>query len=77
MKNFIFKSTAADLQKMFSILENLQKNMVYSTYKLDAILKIVKTQYGNDRLQKQVDAYFDKDNQNDIPEEENDGSSTS
>ncbi len=68
MKNFIFKSTAADLQKMFSILENLQKNMVYSTYKMDAILKIVKSLETEKNLQTQVDSYFDKDNQNDIPE---------
>ncbi len=69
MKNFIFKSTAADLQKMFSILENLQKNMVYSTYKMDAILKIVKVQYDDIKLQKQVDSYFDEDNRHDIPDE--------
>ncbi len=68
MKNFIFKSTAADLQKMFSILENLQKNMVYSTYKMDAILKIVKSLETEKSLQTQVDSYFDKDSQNDIPE---------
>ncbi len=60
MKNFIFKSTAADLQKMFSILENLQKNMVYSTYKLDAILKLVKALEIDNGLQKQVDEYFDE-----------------
>ncbi len=61
MKNFIFKSTAADLQKMFSILENLQKNMVYSTYKLDAILKLVKSLGINDKIQNQVDEYFEED----------------
>ncbi len=69
MKNFIFKSTAADLQKMFSILENLQKNIVYSTYKMDAILKIVKSLETEKNLQTQVDSYFDKDNTEDIPEE--------
>ncbi len=61
MKNFIFKSTDADLQKMFSILENLQKNMVYGTYRLDAILKIVKSLEIDKGLQKQVDQYFDAD----------------
>ncbi len=76
MKNFIFKSTAADLQKMFSILDNLQKNMVYTTYRLDMILKIVKTQYVDSGLQKQVDSYFEEDNEKDIPEVE-DGNSTS
>ncbi len=72
MKNFIFKSNASDLQKMFSILENLQKNMVYSTYKMDAILKIVKAQEVESKLQTQVDSYFDEDKRNDIPDEKND-----
>ncbi len=76
MKNFIFKSTAADLQKMFSILENLQKNMVYTTYKLDNILKLVKGLEADSGLQKQVDSYFDEDGKKDIPEVE-DGNSTS
>ncbi len=61
MKNFIFKSTAADLQKMFSILENLQKNIVYITYKNDAILKVVKSLENSRNLQKQVDNYFEDD----------------
>ncbi len=61
MKNFIFKSNASDLQKMFSILENLQKNMVYSTYKLDNILKLVKSLDIDNKLQKGVDNYFEKD----------------
>ncbi len=69
MKNFIFKSNASDLQKMFSILENLQKNMVYSTYKLDAILKHVKSLETDDKLQTQVDKYFTEDNTEDIPED--------
>ncbi len=69
MKNFIFKSNASDLQKMFSILENLQKNMVYSTYKLDAILKLVKSLDTDDKLQTQVDKYFTEDNTEDIPDE--------
>ncbi len=70
MKNFIFKSNASDLQKMFSILENLQKNMVYTTYKLDAILKLVKSLESDDKLQTQVDKYFDEDNRHDIPDED-------
>ncbi len=68
MKNFIFKSNASDLQKMFSILDNLQKNMVYSTYKLDMILKFVKELTVDNKLQKQVDTYFDEDSEH-IPEE--------
>ncbi len=77
MKNFIFKSTAADLQKMFSILENLQKNMVYSTYKLDNILKLIKSLTTDNELQHTVDKYFDdEDKRHDIPED-SDGPSTS
>ncbi len=72
MKNFIFKSNASDLQKMFSILDNLQKNMVYSTYKLDMILKFVKELAVDNKLQKQVDTYFDEDNSKNIPEEKQD-----
>jgi len=68
MKNFIFKSNASDLQKMFSILENLQKNMVYSTYKLDAILKLVKSLGIDNKIQDQVDEYFE-DNEKNIPED--------
>ncbi len=69
MKNFIFKSNASDLQKMFSIIENIQKNMLYTTYKIDKVLKIVGKLDVDAGLQKQVDSYFAEDKQNDIPEE--------
>ncbi len=68
MKNFIFKSNASDLQKMFSILENLQKNMVYSTYKLDNILKLVKSLDIDNKLQKGVDNYFEQDEEETSPQ---------
>ncbi len=71
MKNFIFKSNESDLQKMFSILENLQKNVVYITYKVDAIIKVVKALDNNSNLQKQVDQFFE-DNPQDIPDEKQD-----
>ncbi len=65
---------------MFSILENLQKNMVYSTYKLDNILKLVKAQSVDTGVQKQVDEFYApyraEDNPEDIPED-SDGNSTS
>ncbi len=61
MKNFIFKSTDADLQKMFSILDNLQKNVVYITYRTDEILKLVKGLKTDSGLQQQVDKYFEDD----------------
>ncbi len=75
MKNFIFKSTDADLQKMFSILDNLQKNVVYITYRSDELLKLVKSMKTDLGLQKQVTSFFE-DNPDDIPEVE-DGNSTS
>ncbi len=74
MKNFIFKSTDADLQKIFSILDNLQKNVVYITYRVDMILKLVKKSEIDSGLQKQVDSYFDEDTEH-IPEVE-DGTRT-
>ncbi len=70
MKNFIFKSNESDLQKMFSILENLQKNIVYITYKVDSILKGVKLLETSSNLQKQVDEYFSDEDTEHIPEEE-------
>ncbi len=60
MKNFIFKSTAADLQKMFQSVETIQKNVLYLTYRIDTILKYLSTEKTNTRLQKQVDEYFEE-----------------
>ncbi len=68
MKNFIFKSADADLQKMFQLLETIQKNGLYCTYRIDAILKLTQEAHTDKSLQKQVDEYFDEDTE-DIPEE--------
>ncbi len=63
MKNFIFKSTDADLQKIITIIASelnlLQKNILYITYRTDSILKIVKDTATDKGLQKQVDQYFE------------------
>ncbi len=61
MKNFIFKSTGADLQKMFQYLETQQKNILYLTYHLDKVLLIVRHLETSAGLQKQVDDYFERD----------------
>ncbi len=61
MKNFIFKSTNADLQKMFQSIETIQKNVLYSTYRIDMILKILNKMETDKGLQKQVDDYFEED----------------
>ncbi len=60
MKNFIFKSTAADLQKMFQLLETIQKNCLYTTYRIDTLLKKITSWETNNDLQKQVDEYFEE-----------------
>ncbi len=59
MKNFIFKSTAADLQKMFQLLETIQKNGLYCTYRIDSLLKNFDKLLTDKGLQKQVDDYFE------------------
>ncbi len=70
MNKFLFKSTEADLSKILSILENLQKNTLYITYRVDAVLKKVNAMDIDKGLQKQVDQYFDvsEDSEN-IPDE--------
>ncbi len=71
MKNFIFKSTAADLQKMFQSIETIQKNVLYTTYRIDMLIKRYDKAKLDKGLQKQVDEYFE-DDKNDIPDSKND-----
>ncbi len=71
MKNFIFKSTDADLQKMFTILDTIQKNGLYCTYRIDSLLKNFEKLLTDKGLQKQVDEYFEDESEN-IPEESKD-----
>ncbi len=69
MKNFIFKSADADLQKMFQYLETIRKNILYITYKVDSIDSLVKGIVHDKNLQKQVDEYFEdtaEDNSKDL-----------
>ncbi len=58
MKNFIFKSTAADLQKMFQLLETIQKNVLYSTHQVDYIRKRINLLVDDKTLQDQANQYF-------------------
>ncbi len=60
MKNFIFKSTGADLQKMFQYLETTQKNILYLTFQVDKILKLLRDDQHTKGLQQQVDKYFEE-----------------
>ncbi len=66
MTNFIFKSDKSDLQKMLTILDTIQKNGLYCTYRIDSLLKNFNKLLTDKGLQKQVDEYFE-DTQ---PEEE-------
>ncbi len=60
MKNFIFKSADTDLQKMFQLLETIQKNGLYCTYRIDSLLKNFEKLLTDKSLQKQVDEYFEE-----------------
>ncbi len=68
MKNFIFKSTDADLQKMFQLLETIQKNGLYCTYRIDSLLKNFDKLLTDKSLQKQVDEYFEDEDSENIPD---------
>ncbi len=60
MNKFLFKSTAADLSKILSILETIQKNGLYATYRLDWLYKHFGDIISDKKLQTQVDEYFDE-----------------
>ncbi len=60
MKNFIFKSTYADLQKMFSTLDTIQKNVLYLTFQIDICNKNLRKVIIDKDLQSTVDKYFDE-----------------
>ncbi len=70
MKNFIFKSTDADLQKMFQSIETIQKNVLYLTYHLDRYNKMLLELTTDKGLQKQVDEYFEEPPSDDSVEED-------
>ncbi len=72
MKNFIFKSTEADLQKMFQYLETAQKNILYLTFQVDKILKIARVNETDKGLQQQVDEYFEETSPQTDPETKQD-----
>ncbi len=63
MTKFIFKSNASDLQKIMQSIEIIQKNTLYCTYRIDALLKKVNTMVNDKGLQKQVDQYFGDDSE--------------
>ncbi len=70
MNKFLFKSSDADFQKLYSILETIQKNGLYCTYRIDSLLKNFDKLLNDKSLQKQVDAYFDSEDTEHIPEDD-------
>ena len=68
MTKFIFKSNASDLQKISQLIETIQKNVLYSTYRTDSILKILHEMVTDKGLQKQVDEYFEDDSSHENPQ---------
>ncbi len=60
MKNFIFKSTDADFKKMFSIIETIQSNLLYTTHRIDFLAKEISKLVHDKDLQNTVDKFFDE-----------------
>ncbi len=60
MKKLFFKSTDADLQKLFQSIETIQKNVLYLTYRMDMLIKKFDTLLADKSLQTQVDEYFEE-----------------
>ncbi len=70
MNKFLFKSSDADFQKLYSILETIQKNGLYCTYRIDSIIKNFDKLLNDKGLQQQVDQYFQSEDTENIPEDE-------
>ncbi len=69
MNKFLFKSSDADFQKLTQLLETIQKNGLYCTYRIDSLLKNFEKLLVDKDLQKQVDQYFSEDSEH-IPEDD-------
>ncbi len=61
MKNFIFKSqTPSTYKKLFQSIETIQKNVLYTTYRIDMLIKKYDKLIVDKGLQTQVDEYFEE-----------------
>ncbi len=71
MKFDFSKSPDTDFRnKLQSNLDILMGNVLYLTHEIDQIKKIVQTILNQDKLQKQVDEYFEEDKQETSPQTE-------
>ncbi len=59
MNKFLFKSTDADLQKIYQYLERMSGNILYITHQVDFIRKRILAQEVDKSLQSQVSDYFE------------------
>ncbi len=69
MKNFIFKSEADFHKIVFNKLDMIQSEQRHARCDLAYIIRAMNRLINDDKLQKQVDQYFDDDNEH-IPEED-------
>ncbi len=60
MNKFLFKSTDADFQKLYQLLVTIQKNVLYSTHRIDLIVRELSKLTHDKDLQNTVDKYFDE-----------------
>ncbi len=60
MNKFLFKSTDADFQKLFQLLVTIQKNVLYTTHRVDLIIRELNKLNVDKGLQSQVDQYFEE-----------------
>ncbi len=72
MTNFIFKSTAADLQKIYQFLLVINKNVLYLTRQTDLCVKWLKEERHDVDLQTTVDKYFEDRDEPPVSEDKND-----
>ncbi len=72
MKNFIFKSEADFHKIVFNKLDMVLAEQRHQRIDLAALLRMEQSIYNALALQKQVDEYFDKDDENDIPDSKQD-----
>ncbi len=67
MKKLFFKSTDADLQKLFQYMDTMSGNILYITHQVDFIRKRILAQEVDKSLQSSVDEFFEDTEH--IPEE--------
>ncbi len=70
MKNFIFKSSYADLQKIVQSIERLNSNVIYVTHQVDFIRKKIMAMEHDKDLQNTVDKFYESDGTTKEPSDE-------